>query len=125
MAANEASAVGSLRTINTACITYSITYGGFPASLTNLGGEGSSAFPTSTAAELIDNTLQKSAKSGYTFTFVAGSVDGSGNIDSYTINAAPTTPGTTGLRYFYTDQSGVIRVNQTAAATSSSSPLGN
>ena len=28
MAANEASAVGSLRTINTACIEYSTTYGG-------------------------------------------------------------------------------------------------
>ena len=31
MVANEASAVGSLRTINTACIEYSTTYGGYPA----------------------------------------------------------------------------------------------
>ena len=37
MAANEASAVGSLRTINTACIEYSTTYGGYPSALTNLG----------------------------------------------------------------------------------------
>jgi prepilin-type N-terminal cleavage/methylation domain-containing protein len=125
MAANEASAVGSLRTINTACVTYSITYGGFPASLTVLGGEGNGASPTSTLAQLIDNTLAANSKSGYSFTFVAGSVDTSGNIDSYTVSAAPSNPGVTGLRYFYTDQTGVIRVNQTAAATSASSPLGN
>ncbi len=30
MAANEASAVGSLRTINTSCVAYSTSYGTFP-----------------------------------------------------------------------------------------------
>src|SRR5579863_6335821 len=40
MAANEASSVGSIRTINTSAVTYSSTYpqDGFPASLTALGG---------------------------------------------------------------------------------------
>jgi prepilin-type N-terminal cleavage/methylation domain-containing protein len=125
MAANEASAVGSLRTINTACVTFSTTYGGFPGSLTVLGGEGNGASPTSTAAQLIDNTLQNSSKSGYAFNFTAGSVDTSGNVDSYTVTASPSNPGVTGLRYFYTDQTGVIRVNQTQTAGSSDSPLGN
>jgi len=37
MAANEASAVGSLRTINTACVTYGTEYKSFPTSLANLG----------------------------------------------------------------------------------------
>jgi len=38
MAANEASAVGSIRTMNTAAITYSSTYGnGFPPTLTAIG----------------------------------------------------------------------------------------
>ena len=36
MAANEASAVGSMRTLNTAAVTYSTTYGGYPAGLSNL-----------------------------------------------------------------------------------------
>ena len=37
MAANEASAVASLRTINTAAVTYSTTYGiGYPTALANL-----------------------------------------------------------------------------------------
>ena len=54
MAANEASAVGSLRTINTAEVTYASTY---PAigfnSLANLGGAAGSA-ATSAAQRLLD-----------------------------------------------------------------------
>jgi len=123
MAANEASAVGSLRTLNTACVTYSTTYGGFPASLTAMGGEGSGSAPTSTSAQLIDNVLQSGVKSGYNFTFSAGTADSAGNVDYYIINANPVTPGTTGLRYFFTDQSGVIRASTSGAATSASTPI--
>src|SRR5271166_494911 len=54
MAANEASAVGSLRTINTAAVTYSTTYGGYPAALSNLGPAASA---TSGTADLIDSVL--------------------------------------------------------------------
>ena len=124
MAANEASAVGSLRTLNTACVTFSTTYGGYPASLVTMGGEGTSALPTSTSAELIDNVLQTGIKTGYSFSFSAAAADSAGNVDSYIINAAPITPGVTGIRYFYTDQTGVIRANSAgAAATSSSTPI--
>jgi prepilin-type N-terminal cleavage/methylation domain-containing protein len=123
MAANESSAVGSLRSLNTACVTYSTSYGGFPTSLTVLGGEGSGSGPSSTSAQLIDNVLQSGVKSGYNFTFSAGTADSAGNIDYYVINANPVTPGTTGLRYFFTDQSGVIRADTSAAATASSTPI--
>jgi type II secretory pathway pseudopilin PulG len=124
MAANEASAVGSLRTLNTACVTYSTTYGGYPATLVTMGGEGTSALPTSTSSELIDNVLQTGIKTGYTFSFSAGTADIAGNVDNYLINAAPITPGVTGIRYFYTDQTGVIRANSAgAAATSASTPI--
>jgi prepilin-type N-terminal cleavage/methylation domain-containing protein len=124
MAANEASAVGSLRTLNTACVTYSTTYGGYPGSLVIMGGEGVSTLPTSASAQLIDNVLQTGLKTGYSFGFVPGTADTSGNIDNYTINAAPITPGVTGIRYFYTDQTGVIRANSAGAvATSASTPI--
>ena len=123
MAANEASAVGSLRTLNTSCVDYVTTYGGFPAALSYLGGEGTSSYPTSTASELIDNVLQTGSKSGYSFSFSAATADAAGNIDNYLITAAPIKPGTTGLRYFYTDQTGVIRASASAAATSSSTPI--
>jgi len=123
MAANEASAVGSLRTINTACVTYSTTYGGFPNDLTELGPVSGGGAATSTSADLIDSVLAAGSKSGYTFTFTADDPDGDGRNDTYEVTAEPITPGTTGQRYFYTDQSGVVRANPTAAATSADSPI--
>ena len=120
MAANEASAVGSLRTVNTACVTYMAVYGvGFPSSLSSLGTSGATS---STSADLVDNVLAAGAKSGYTFTYVAGTEAG-GIIPTYALNADPITPGQTGQRYFFTDQSGVIRFNVSATASVSDSPL--
>jgi type IV pilus assembly protein PilA len=120
MAANESSAVGSLRTLNTASVTYSTTYGSYPAGLTNLGP----ATPaTSTSADLVDSVLSSGTKSGYSFTWSAGATDANGNYLNYSITAQPITPGTTGQRYFYTDQSGVIRANASGAASVSSTPI--
>jgi prepilin-type N-terminal cleavage/methylation domain-containing protein len=48
MAANEASAVASLRTYNTAIVEYSVTYGTDPS--TNLSALGPATTPSSTAA---------------------------------------------------------------------------
>jgi type IV pilus assembly protein PilA len=122
IAANEASAVSSMRTINTACITYNSTYGQFPNALTDLAPNGGSN-PTSTAADIIDtllaNAVSSSApKSGYFFTFTPGT-----GRTSYTTLASPVSVNQTGLRYFFSDQSGVIRFKVGAAADASSSPL--
>ena len=119
MAANEASAVGSLRTINTAAVTYSTTYNsqGYPASLAALGTSGAA---TSASADLIDSVLAAGTKSGYGFTFTG---DGKTPSNGYTIAADPTSRGTSGQRGFYTDQSGVIRNDPTTTATSASLPL--
>ena len=63
MAANEASAVGSVRTINTSEVTYNSTWGvGFAAALSNLGG-GVSCTASSTTACLVDPVLSAGAKS--------------------------------------------------------------
>ena len=122
IAANQASAVGSLRTINTAAITYASTYNtGYCADLAYLG-PGTSTTPTASEAGLIDSVLASGVKSGYTFTYTPGSVVG-GRIDTYTLTAEPTTPGTTGTNYYFTDQSGVIRQNSTGAATATDSPI--
>ena len=121
MAANEASAVGSLRTVNTAAVTYSTTYGiGYPSTLAKLGPAASA---TSATADLVDSVLAGGVKSGYSFTFTAGAADAAGNINTYTLTATPTAVGTTGQRYFFTDQSGVIRANATAAADVNSTPI--
>src|SRR2546426_5788976 len=72
MAANEASAVGSIRTLNTSQVTYSSTYGtGYALALTNLGGLVSPCTATAAQACLIDPVLSTGIKSGYTFTSTA------------------------------------------------------
>jgi hypothetical protein len=84
------------------------------------GEEGSSALPTSTSAQLIDNLLQTGLKSGCSFSFSPRSADGGGNMDTYAITAAPITPGVTRVRYFHTDEPAVIRASSTGDATSAS-----
>ncbi|MGH9680723.1 MAG: prepilin-type N-terminal cleavage/methylation domain-containing protein [Candidatus Acidiferrales bacterium] len=116
MAANEASAVGSLRTINTASVAYSTTYGNYPTALSDLA---TGATVSSTSADLIDSVLASGIKSGYTFAYVG---DTASNYQKYTLNAAPVSSAS-GQRYFYTDQSGVIRADTAAAATSASTPI--
>src|ERR1700722_5558192 len=69
MAANEASAVGSLRTINTACVAYSTSYGTFPTALSNLGPIAANGTASSTSADLIDSVLSAGQKSGYNFAY--------------------------------------------------------
>jgi type IV pilus assembly protein PilA len=117
MAANEASAVGSLRTLNTACVTYSTTYGTYPPTLASLGPAGGGG-ASSTTADLIDSVLSAGGKSGYLFSFTPGA----SNL-SYQINADPVTRGQTGQRSFFTDSSGVIRSNVAAAASNASNPI--
>jgi type IV pilus assembly protein PilA len=75
MAANESSAVGSVRTINTGMVTYNSTYPtvGFASALLNLGGAANAACtPATNTACLIDNVLSAGTKSGYKFTAQAG-----------------------------------------------------
>jgi type IV pilus assembly protein PilA len=120
MAANEASAVGSIRSINTAAVTYSSTYPsvGYPSNLTVLAPATSAG---SGAADLIDSVLAGGTKSGYMFAVVA---NGTGTpLTGYSVNGDPVSPNTSGTRGFYSDQSGVIRYSSGGAASSSSSPL--
>jgi type IV pilus assembly protein PilA len=119
MAANESSAVGSLRTINTAQVTYSTNYPsiGYAAALGTLGGTSAATCATtatSAAACLIDTTLSTGTKSGYNFT--VGGTSGTPAV-VYTSQAAPVVVGQSGQRYFCSDQSGVIEYNLTAACT--------
>ena len=126
MAANEASAVGSVRTINTAEVTYSAAYPdiGFTTVLSNLSGPSSTctgAGANSTQACLIDNVLGAGTKSGYTFKLAGGG--GSNPNYTFTDTATPVTVGQSGQRGFFSDQTGVIRYDPTGAATVTSNPL--
>ena len=121
MALNQASAVGSLRTINEAESRYASTYPGFSPTLVALGPP-ASGNATASAAGMIDSVLAAGAKSGYSFVYAAPP-DASGHYNTYTVNANPIRVGITGVNHYYSDQTGVIRQNSTEPGSSSDSPL--
>lgn len=103
MAANEASAIGSLRTIVVAETTYAQKFPdkGYACALTNLGGTGNSA----QGAGLIDETLAAGQKYGYRFVVSCAESDPT----SYYVGAYPMKQNSTGVRTFCADQAGVVR----------------
>jgi len=119
MRANEASAVASLRVINTAAVTYSMTYPtqGYPAQLTTLGGA-NPCTASSTQSCLIDNVLSQGIKSGYNFAWAGDGLTPSVN---FTLTGTPQVVGTSGQRMFCTDQTGVIRYDSSGSGCNSSS----
>jgi len=129
MQANQTSAVASLRTINTSEVLYQTTYGGYSAKLTDLGDIANAcpaSPPTPINACLVDNTLAQSesiAKSGYLFGPYAPGAPVGGAIGTFSITARPVSAGSTGQRYFYTDQTNVIRYNDNAAAAQGDSAI--
>ena len=118
MAANEASAVGSVRTINTSEVA-------FASACPNLGFTGTIAdFATGAAtcpgaSGLLDSQLVTGTKSGYAFTLASA---GATPRTAYTIKGDPNN-ATSGTRHFFSDESGVIRYDPAAAATVASPAL--
>lgn len=122
LVANESSATQSLRTINTAVITYASTYQdvGFPASLVAMGGA-EPCTATSANACVLDQVLSSGTKAGYTFVYA-----GDGNTPSvgYAVTATPVSLGVSGQRMFCSDQTSVIRFNPSGTGcTSASAPI--
>ncbi|MBZ5566186.1 MAG: prepilin-type N-terminal cleavage/methylation domain-containing protein [Acidobacteriia bacterium] len=117
MSANQASTVESLRVINTSEVAYSVTYTGYSPSLAALGPPPPGAAVTAAKAGLIDQQLAGGLKSGYIFTYTPTQLDANGQYRGYTINANPSQYNVTGVNYYYTDQSHVIRQNATQPAS--------
>jgi type IV pilus assembly protein PilA len=119
IAANEASAVSSLRTINTGMVTYSTTYPtvGYAATLAILGPADAtcSVGPAETNACMVDWNLGQAAanaKSGY---LLDAKNDGATPSLAYTAGGAPQTWNQTGNRDFCSVQDAVLRFKQGAA----------
>lgn len=127
IAANQASAIESLRVISTAEVSYSTTYGtGYSTSLLSLGPPAAGQQASSTAAGLLDETLARGAKSSYNFTYQPSLFNAATNTwNGYTISADPAMYGQTGGMYYFSDQSFVIRANTSTAAASTDSPVGD
>jgi type IV pilus assembly protein PilA len=136
IAANESSAVSSVRTITTAETTYSSNWGsGYAATLNNLGGGAPCLVATAANACIIESLLSAPPfmKSGYTFVAI-GNTPAMGVNSGFEVNATPVVVDVTGKRAFCSDQTGVIRGNTTGVAigtaagtcvTASSMVIGN
>lgn len=97
-AANEASALASVRTVVSAQKVYSLTTGnGSYTTLSNLG-----------ATRLIDSALAAGNRQGYTFTMT-------NTAEAFGITANPLSERH-GTRSYYSDQSGIIRWKYGAGA---------
>ena len=107
-AANEASAISSVRSIVTAQMTYAATVG---------NGQFAPDLGTLSAADMIDEALGAGAKDGYNIV-----MGGGGTV--FTVNADPMTMDVTGRRGFFSDESAVIRFVVGGAAGPGSPPLG-
>jgi type IV pilus assembly protein PilA len=117
IAANESSAVSSIRTVNTAQISYQSAYPtvGYAVAMTNLGpaAAGACAAPTSTNACLIDwavsnATTVATAKSGYFFNMA-------GTANNYTVGGSAAVFNQSGVRDFCSIEDGVVRFNAVVA----------
>jgi type IV pilus assembly protein PilA len=116
IAANEASAVASIRTVNTAMISYNSAYPtvGFASNLSTLGGTSCSP-PTSAGGCLIDSQLASGTKSGYSFSALGSGGPPAG---TYQVVGTPITPNQTGTRYFCSFGDAVVRYSTATLTTS-------
>lgn len=128
VAANEAAAAETVRTITTATMAYSSTYGnGFAPTLAALGGPPNGT-PTCDLAILMDPivTDAPNQKSGYTFGYTAVGTPvtapagcGAPGTNAYLVTATPVTEFTTGIRSFCSDEPGTIHFDSSGTTAGS------
>jgi len=110
MAANESSAVASVRTINTAEVSYFTSHNGYACSLSDLDG-----------AQLIESALAGGQKNGYLFELTACAPGPDGRASqTYQVVSRPITANTTGVRSFCSDETSVIRTDPGGSGTTCS-----
>jgi len=118
IAANESSAAASVRTIDTAELTYNTSYSTYSPDLTSLGdgtGKTTCGTPASDGACIIDPSLASAIdsthlKSGYWFA-------ATGDATTYDVDANPGTAGTSGNKEFCSVEDNVVRFLATATGT--------
>ncbi len=105
MSANEASAVGSVRTITAAETGYQ-TAAVVPDATTGIGQYGTLAQLAATTPPFVDTAIGTGTKAG--FSFIATPVAHSSS-PQFTTTARPATPGRTGTKSYFADDSGGIQ----------------
>ena len=122
--ANETAVVAAMRSITTAQVSYQTTYQqGYSQTLAALAPPPAGTAPSAAAADLIDPVLASGIRNGYNFVYAPIDTDGNGQPDQFTVNANPISVGQTGDKYFFVDQTNIIRQNIGGLANASSDPV--
>src|SRR5262245_41442265 len=99
-AASEAAVISAMRTVSTAQARYRLRFGTY------------APLATLVANAVIDDSFADSQRNGYLFAEPAPA-----SVYVWALAAAPLSPGVTGDRYFFVDESGVIRNREGGPAT--------
>ena len=118
LAANESTAIGSLRTLANAEATFQAS------TTTDTDTDGTGEFASlaqlsSALPAFIDDSLGSGQKSGYSFTVTTTGVTNTDEI-MWNATAFPIGKGQSGNRTFYIDESGVLRGSDVGGATGAS-----
>ena len=116
MAANEAGAGGTVRTINTAEATFQTVCSqiGYSVVLSDLNTGTGGVCPSGVG--IIDTVLAAGAKGGYKYTEAGAKSAGALTNDTYNVVATPSTLGTSGNRQYCSSQTNVIYFDPLGAA---------
>jgi type IV pilus assembly protein PilA len=130
IAANEAAACETVRTLTTASMAYNATWNnGYPPNMQSLGGV-AGALATCNQADLMDPVVASPPyqKSGYAYAYTAVGTTvippsncGAAGSTAYLVTATPVVEGVTGVRSFCSDEPGVIYFDTTGATAASES----
>ena len=125
-AKNESTAVGCLRSLNTAEVFYARTYPeiGFTCTLADFSPTPAGQKPSAKAADLLDLSLTSGTKAGYRFTLTCPQK--SKPQKTYQLSVVPIAPGKSGKRAFCTDHTAIIKASddgQAGTCLSSGKPL--
>ena len=126
--------ITELQTLHDELSAYEMMCGGFPPSLPAQGSTGSSCSSSSTAGEgAVSTSASDSAAnppdpvpilmSGYRFTYTLADLGDDGLYHGYAITADPIGGRKTGNEFYFSDQTGVVRVHINEEATASDPPL--
>jgi hypothetical protein len=115
----EATAVGSMRTLNVAIHGFADERGHFPSDLSELACEhGNEEYDW-----CVDGVLASGMKGAYRFAYAFQKARGVSQIESYEIHADPTKSTSFTRHHFFTNETGLIRYEYDKPAGLTSKPL--
>ena len=132
MSAADSAAASTIRTLNTAEVSYATSYPsfGYASTFTALGpNPNPPACDPVAGACLIDNVLASTAngpsqKGGYLYFVVGAAASAAGTVGDYAVSASPVTLNSTGTNVYCSTADAVVR-SQRDAGVASITPLTN